>query len=235
MELRLVHFDGREEELAITDKLALLPGRLVRTFGMGPHSQVYELLTDEGHAGLERVMRLFEGKPVKVEIVRLDVDEKELNDLFYEIEDGFEDLRDEEEPSPQPSPILGEGEEVVVPNGGQASMSDVTSEPAVPVVPVELVAYPDEHVVPPAAGAPAEGVTSESPYPSPPPLGDGEKEDEALDGLVALLGVGEEIAEALYNAGIRSVEDVRAATDKELVDIPGIGDKTLAKIRGQIK
>lgn len=52
--------------------------------------------------------------------------------------------------------------------------------------------------------------------------------------LQTLLGVGDEVAQAMRNAGIRSLDDVRNATDDDLLDISGIGEATLAKIREQV-
>jgi ERCC4-type nuclease len=58
-------------------------------------------------------------------------------------------------------------------------------------------------------------------------------EDKA--GLVALPGIDSEIATALHAAGYSTEAAVRAASDKELIDIPGIGEKRLADIRDALK
>lgn len=68
--------------------------------------------------------------------------------------------------------------------------------------------------------------------------GDGE-ESEAVatmtDELAALPGVGPEIADALRAAGYGTVTAVRAATDRDLLGISGIGKKTLAAIRTAVE
>ena len=45
-------------------------------------------------------------------------------------------------------------------------------------------------------------------------------------------GVGLSMAEKLYQAGFRTVEEVQAASDGELMAIPGLGKGLLAKIKG---
>lgn len=45
-------------------------------------------------------------------------------------------------------------------------------------------------------------------------------------------GVGPSKAEKLYQAGFRTVEEVQAASDGELLAIPGLGRGLLAKVRG---
>lgn len=40
------------------------------------------------------------------------------------------------------------------------------------------------------------------------------------------------MAEKLYQAGFRTVEEVQAASDGELLAIPGLGKGLLAKIKG---
>lgn len=44
-------------------------------------------------------------------------------------------------------------------------------------------------------------------------------------------GIGEEIAEALVKAGFKTPADIKAATDRELVDVEGVGRATLPQIR----
>jgi hypothetical protein len=44
-------------------------------------------------------------------------------------------------------------------------------------------------------------------------------------------GVGSNMAEKLYQAGFRTVEEVQAASDGELLAVPGLGKGLLAKIR----
>lgn len=45
-------------------------------------------------------------------------------------------------------------------------------------------------------------------------------------------GVGPNMAEKLYQAGFRTVAEVQAASDGELLAIPGVGKGLLAKVRG---
>lgn len=66
---------------------------------------------------------------------------------------------------------------------------------------------------------------TELPEPAP------EKEEDAL---AALGGIGAEIANALRAVGINSPADVRAVTDEALLGIPGIGPKTLEKLRAEL-
>ena len=57
--------------------------------------------------------------------------------------------------------------------------------------------------------------------------------DPATD-LMQMVGVGKEVAAAMVAAGIASISDVRDATDERLLAIPGIGPRTLERIRAQI-
>ena len=50
--------------------------------------------------------------------------------------------------------------------------------------------------------------------------------------LESLPGVGSSMAQKLYQAGFRTVEEVQAASDGELLAIPGLGKGLLAKIKG---
>ncbi len=50
--------------------------------------------------------------------------------------------------------------------------------------------------------------------------------------LESLPGVGASMAQKLYLAGFRSVEEVQAASDEELLAVPGLGKGLLTKIRG---
>lgn len=50
--------------------------------------------------------------------------------------------------------------------------------------------------------------------------------------LWSLPGVGAAMAQKLYQAGFRTVEEVQAASDGELLAIPGLGKGLLAKVRG---
>jgi len=52
-----------------------------------------------------------------------------------------------------------------------------------------------------------------------------------LDQLMTLPGVNVEIAEALYNADLISLDDVGRADDDRLLSISGIGPVTLKRIR----
>ena len=45
-------------------------------------------------------------------------------------------------------------------------------------------------------------------------------------------GVGESKAEKLYLAGFRTIEEILAASDEQLLEIPGLGKGMLKKIRG---
>lgn len=53
-----------------------------------------------------------------------------------------------------------------------------------------------------------------------------------ISALESLPGVGAAMAQKLYQAGFRTVEEVQAASDGELLDIPGLGKGLLAKVRG---
>ncbi|MCP9913137.1 hypothetical protein KBZ07_06920 [Cyanobium sp. BA20m-14] len=50
--------------------------------------------------------------------------------------------------------------------------------------------------------------------------------------LESLSGVGVSMAQKLYQAGFRTVEEAQAASDGELLAIPGLGRGLLAKVRG---
>lgn len=52
--------------------------------------------------------------------------------------------------------------------------------------------------------------------------------------LVEVLGVSSGIATKLFDAGLKTPEEVRVATDYALSGIPGIGAKTIEKIRASI-
>lgn len=54
---------------------------------------------------------------------------------------------------------------------------------------------------------------------------------EVSPDFAGFLGVDEGVAEALRQAGFRDLEDVRKATDKELLAVAGIGRMTLRSIR----
>jgi len=54
-----------------------------------------------------------------------------------------------------------------------------------------------------------------------------------LDVLMKRLGISEGAASSLLKAGHVSVRRVRSLSDKEIVDLPSIGEATLSKIRGQ--
>ncbi len=49
--------------------------------------------------------------------------------------------------------------------------------------------------------------------------------------LESLPGVGTAMAQKLYQAGFRTVEEVQAASDGELLSIPGLGKGLLTKVR----
>jgi hypothetical protein len=53
-----------------------------------------------------------------------------------------------------------------------------------------------------------------------------------ISALGSLPGVGAAMAQKLYQAGFRTVEEVQAASDGELLAIPGLGKGLLAKVRG---
>ena len=52
-----------------------------------------------------------------------------------------------------------------------------------------------------------------------------------MEKLQTLPGVGAAMAEKLYRSGFRSVDEVKAAADSELLSIPGFGKGLLGKIR----
>jgi len=54
-----------------------------------------------------------------------------------------------------------------------------------------------------------------------------------LDVLIRRLGISEGAASSLLKAGHVSVRRVRALSDKEILDLPSIGEATLGKIRGE--
>jgi len=41
------------------------------------------------------------------------------------------------------------------------------------------------------------------------------------------------MAQRLYQAGFRTVAEIQAASDVELLDLPGLGKGLLAKVRGE--
>jgi DNA polymerase/3'-5' exonuclease PolX len=49
--------------------------------------------------------------------------------------------------------------------------------------------------------------------------------------LCDLPGVGGKVAESLYRAGFRTVEEIQVASDKDLLEVEGLGTKGLSKIR----
>jgi predicted flap endonuclease-1-like 5' DNA nuclease len=51
------------------------------------------------------------------------------------------------------------------------------------------------------------------------------------DPLLAIPGIGEEIAAALRNRGIRTLRDMEQTPDEVLLEVPGIGEKVLHTIR----
>jgi hypothetical protein len=53
-----------------------------------------------------------------------------------------------------------------------------------------------------------------------------------ISALESIPGVGSSMAQKLYQAGFRTVEEVQAASDGELLAIPGLGKGLLAKIKG---
>ncbi|MEM4383142.1 MAG: helix-hairpin-helix domain-containing protein, partial [Candidatus Caldarchaeum sp.] len=52
--------------------------------------------------------------------------------------------------------------------------------------------------------------------------------------LVALKGVGRVRARNLYNAGYRTIEDLRRASAEELAQVPSIGPRIAASIKSQV-
>ena len=52
-----------------------------------------------------------------------------------------------------------------------------------------------------------------------------------ISSLESLPGVGIKLAQKLYQAGFRTVEEVKGASDGELLAIPGLGQGLLAKVR----
>jgi len=50
-----------------------------------------------------------------------------------------------------------------------------------------------------------------------------------------LPGIGPEIAEALVNAGLNTVEKIKKASDAQLLAIPGIGKTRLEAIRAELE
>ncbi|MCP9891217.1 hypothetical protein KBY57_09150 [Cyanobium sp. Aljojuca 7D2] len=53
-----------------------------------------------------------------------------------------------------------------------------------------------------------------------------------ISALMSLPGVGASMAQKLYQAGFRTVAEVQASSDGELLAIPGLGKGLLAKVRG---
>ena len=53
-----------------------------------------------------------------------------------------------------------------------------------------------------------------------------------ISALESISGVGSSMAQKLYQAGFRTVEEVQAASDGDLLAIPGLGKGLLAKIKG---
>ena len=53
-----------------------------------------------------------------------------------------------------------------------------------------------------------------------------------ISALESIPGVGSSMAQKLYQAGFRTVEEVQAASDGQLLAIPGLGKGLLAKIKG---
>lgn len=53
----------------------------------------------------------------------------------------------------------------------------------------------------------------------------------APEALVALPGIGDELAAVLAERGIETVDDLRATDDAALLAVPGIGPKTLERLR----
>ena len=53
-----------------------------------------------------------------------------------------------------------------------------------------------------------------------------------ISALENLPGVGASMAQKLYQAGFRTVEEVQAASDDELLALPGLGKGLLARVRG---
>jgi transcription termination factor NusA len=57
-----------------------------------------------------------------------------------------------------------------------------------------------------------------------------EEESPEQSELFTVMGIGQKIAERLISAGLVSVEDVASSTIETLASIPGIGEKTAAKL-----
>ena len=57
---------------------------------------------------------------------------------------------------------------------------------------------------------------------------------EVTETLSCLPGVNEELAADLHKRGLHNLDDVRAASDEELLAVPHIGKRTLAKIRAYL-
>lgn len=58
--------------------------------------------------------------------------------------------------------------------------------------------------------------------------------DPSIEVFTSLRGVGGEIASTLVKHGYRTLDDLRQATDRQLIAIPGIGESLLRSIREQI-
>ncbi len=82
------------------------------------------------------------------------------------------------------------------------------------------------------AAVPAiEAPTAASPAPASTPPASVQEDAQPFFRDVKAAGINVRIARALYAAGLRTAEQVRAADDRELLAMPGIGVATLRKLR----
>ena len=86
---------------------------------------------------------------------------------------------------------------------------------------------------PPAQGLQSSDLNALKPPPKPLPVAIDREAVQAFFAGVRAAGVNVVIAKALFTAGIRSPQQLLAATDDELVAIRGVGTATVRKLRAQ--
>jgi large subunit ribosomal protein L32e len=65
-------------------------------------------------------------------------------------------------------------------------------------------------------------------------MADNDDNDEQIDGLDDISGVGPSKAESLRDAGYETVDDVRAASQSELAEVSGVGNALAARIKADV-
>ena len=63
---------------------------------------------------------------------------------------------------------------------------------------------------------------------------EGDRATAVAGELIAIKGLGEELVQALSQRGIVTLADLRETSDGALLAVPGIGERKLALIRGQL-